>query len=102
MRVVRRKRLREFWRVHPGAEEPLRRWYRIALASRWKNLADVRRVFPHADAVKVRSGTTMTVFNIAGNRYRIVARVIYAYGRIYVRTVLTHAAYSRGRWKENL
>jgi len=102
LHVISKKRLREFWLSHPAAEGPLRRWYSIASKAHWANLVDVRRVFPHADGVNVASGTTMTVFNLGGNNYRLVARVLYEYRRVYVRQVLTHAEYSKNRWKESL
>ena len=102
MHVVSMKRLREFWTQHPDAEVSLRRWYRLATKRRWENLAQVREDFPHADPVRVASGTTMTVFNVGGNRYRIVARMVYDHRVVYVKMVLTHAQYSKDRWKEQL
>ena len=103
MHVISMKRLREFWQSgHRKAEQPLRDWYRIARRSVWRNIAEVRQVFGTADPVKVRSGSTMTVFNIAGNDYRLVARVEYNTGRVYIKSVMTHAEYTNGRWKELL
>jgi mRNA interferase HigB len=55
----------------------------------------VRHTFPSADLVG-----DLVVFNIRGNRYRLVARFIYAKGRVYIRRVLTHVEYGRGDWKE--
>lgn len=100
MRVVSLRRLREFWLKHPDAERPLRVWYKLALAGDWSSLGDVRQTFPHADGVKARNGTTLTVFNVGGNKCRIITRIIYEYRRVYIRAVLTHAEYDRDRWKE--
>jgi mRNA interferase HigB len=101
-RVISVKRLREFWRRHPDAETPLRTWYRIAMKALWQSLHDVRADYPHADAVTAASGRTVTVFNIAGNKYRLNVDLLYGPQIIYVCTVLTHAEYSKGRWKDQL
>jgi len=101
-RVISVKRLRRFWQKHTDAEEPLRRWYRTALKASWRNLQDVRRDYSHADAVIVASGRPVTVFNIAGNKYRLIVDILYRVQVIYVCAVLTHAEYSKNRWKDNL
>jgi mRNA interferase HigB len=98
--VISLKVLREFWEWHPDAEHPLRTWYRIALGARWTSLRDVRATYPHADGVRIRSGDTLTVFNIGGNKYRLVARIRYDYQLVNVRHVLTHAEYDEGKWKD--
>ena len=74
-------------------------WYWVAKRAEWASITDVRRTFPHADAVKTESGT-LTVFNIAGNKYRLITRIRYEHRLINVRTVLTHADYDKGKWKE--
>ncbi len=102
MHVISRKRLREFWERHPKAESSLGRWHKVASKAYWRNLADVRTTFPHADLVKVAGGTTLVVFNVGGNDYRLAARVLFEYGRVYIRKVMTHAEYSREHWKEVL
>lgn len=99
MRVISLKRLREFWRHHPDAQVPLRVWFRVAEGARWQNLEDVRQAYPHADGVQTPSGV-LTVFNIGGNKYRLVARIRYDYQLVNVRVVLTHAQYSEGAWKK--
>ena len=66
----------------------------------WRNLHDVRRTYPHADAVRVPGSGTLTVFNVCGNKYRLVTRVRYGYRLVNVRCVLTHDEYDRGVWKE--
>ena len=101
MRVISLKPLREFWRRHPDAERPLRLWYKVATNAEWKSLQDVRQDFPTADGVPVGRGETLTVFNIGGNKYRLIARIRYDYQLINVRWVLTHAEYAEGQWKEN-
>lgn len=100
MRVISLKRLREFWLLHPDAEEPLRAWYRIVVGAQWRSLRDARSTFPHADGVSTRAGETLTVFNIGGNKYRLIARIRFDYQLVNVRAVLTHAAYDKGKWKD--
>jgi mRNA interferase HigB len=100
VRVISQKRLREFWQLHPDAELPLRAWYRAACGADWKNLQDARATFPHADGVRTESGETLTVFNVGGNKYRLIARIRYDYRLVNVRLVLTHAEYNMNTWKE--
>ncbi len=100
MRVISLKPLREFWERHSDAEDPLRFWYKTATNAAWSSLRDVRQTYPHADGVRASAGDTLTVFNIAGNKYRLVARIRYDYQLINVRAVLTHQEYDEGRWKD--
>ncbi len=102
MRIISRKRLRQFVQRHPDAAEPLDKWHRLLREAQWKNLQDVRRVYPHADTVAVASGNAVTVFNIRGNKYRLIAAIHYNRQRVYVLRLLTHAEYSRDLWKDSL
>lgn len=102
MRVISRMALREFWDRHTDAESGLGDWYKTARQARWKNIVGVRRYAPNADAVKVGSGNTVTVFNIAGNKYRLVTAIHYNTGIVYILRVMTHAEYSKDRWKDEL
>ena len=102
MRIITRKRLREFAELYPDTAEPLQKWDRLVREAEWEGIQDVRRVYPHADAVTVASGNTVTVFNIGGNKYRLVAAIHYNRQRVYVLGLLTHADYSKGFWKDNL
>ena len=95
MHVLSKKPLREFWSAHPDAERPLRRWFRTVSKVEWKSFADVRATYANADQVD-----RFTVFNIGGNKYRLIAAIHFDRGRVYVRHVLTHAEYDRGDWKE--
>ena len=100
MRVISLKPLREFWERHPDTEQPLRQWYKTATFAEWTCLQDTQRDYPHADGVKTQRGGTLTVFNIGGNKYRLVARIRYDYQLVNVRAVLTHREYDEGQWKE--
>ena len=100
MRIISLKLLREFWIRHGSAEQPLRLWYKTARNAAWASLRDVRQTYPHADGVKTPDGDALTVFNVGGNKYRLVARIRYDYQLINVRAVMTHEEYDQGKWKE--
>ena len=102
MHVITRRTLLEYADEHPDARAPLDGWHRTAEAAEWRSLADVRRDYPHADGVPVASGRTMTVFNVGGNKYRLIVGINYRAGRCYVKAFLTHADYDRKNWKETL
>jgi mRNA interferase HigB len=93
--IISFKRIREFSSVHPDAEAALRAWYTVAKNSKWQSLAEVRSVYPSADLVGRH-----TVFNIRGNNYRLIARIIYRSQTIFLVAILTHAEYDLGKWKE--
>jgi mRNA interferase HigB len=90
MHIISRKRLKDFWEVHPQAESPLSACYQAAKAATWKSFDDVRETFRSADQV----GDAI-VFNIGGNKYRLIVKAEYKFGRLYIREVLTHADYSK-------
>jgi mRNA interferase HigB len=96
--VISRKRLREFWtqRPHRAAEAPLQQWSKTVSKAAWGNLAEVREVYPHADPVG-----NCTVFNIGGNKYRLVTKIFYKQQTVLVRAVLTHREYDEEGWKDD-
>ena len=96
MHIISFKTLVAYWKSHSSAEVPLRAWYTQVKHACYQNLADLRRHFPSADQVG-----RLTVFNIGGNNYRLIARVEYRLQQIYVRHVLTHAEYDKGKWKND-
>jgi mRNA interferase HigB len=102
MRIIKRLMLVEFRKRHADAVEPLDRWYRITRHARWTSLADVRVEFPHADIVIAASGGQVTVFNIGGNKYRLISAIHYNRQIVYTLRMMTHAEYTRGKWKEQL
>lgn len=102
MNVITKKRIRAFMDRHPDAATPLQAWYGIARSATWKSLQDVRKIYPHADLVTVGSGNRVTVFNVAGNKYRMIVAIHYNTKRLYILRLLTHAEYSKGFWKDAL
>jgi len=95
MRVISRKPLRQFWEQHPDSEMPLARWFKIMEQTDFKNVAELRAVFPTADLVD-----QWIVFNIGGNRVRLIVSAHFNRNRIYIRRVLTHREYDKGSWKK--
>ncbi|HEY7495561.1 MAG TPA: type II toxin-antitoxin system HigB family toxin [Candidatus Tectomicrobia bacterium] len=77
MRIIKPTRLREYWTQHPQARPLLEQWLRRTKAAHWSSSADLRQTFPGADPVRVTSGRTVVVFNIAGNRYRLLTAIHY-------------------------
>ena len=95
MHVITRKRLREFAAKHREAGEALNVWYAVMSKTDFKSFAELKRVFGSADKVG-----KFTVFDIGGNKYRLIAAVHYNRRKVYIRHVLTHAEYDRDKWKE--
>jgi mRNA interferase HigB len=104
MRVISKRRLRGYWELHPDAEEPLQAWWRIVSDrdTRWRHVHDVKATFNGVDGFNLECGVPVVVFNIAGNKYRLVARCFYKYRRVYVKAVLTHKQYDAAKWKEQI
>jgi mRNA interferase HigB len=104
MRVITRKRLREFWEGRGGdaaqAQQDLEDWYEIARANDPANFAGLRAAFPKADQVG-----DCVVFNVGGNRYRLIGRVRYrgrsGEGRIFVLRIMDHKDYDRLPWRRD-
>lgn len=91
MHVITRKRLKEFWEEHPDAESSLRAWLAIVRRKRYQGSHELREDFSSASFL----GSRRTVFNIGGNKYRLIVDMRYDLGRIYVRSILTHDDYDR-------
>ena len=102
MRIVKPKTLREYGQQYPDAADWLADWVEIVESAEWRSIMDVRSAHPHADAATVKSGNQVTVFNVRGNRYRLIVSIQYQWGMVYVLRFLTHSQYSGGRWKEQL
>lgn len=92
--ISRHPRLSEFWAKYPDAQTPLLAWAHLVESSDWKTFADVRRQYGHADQVGA-----FTVFNIGGNKYRLVVKIAFPKGKVYVHRVMTHREYDDGDWK---
>ena len=95
MHIITRKRLNEFAAKHATATSGLGHWYRTLKKNDYASFVELRRAFPHADQVG-----GLTVFNISGNKARLIAAMHYNRRKVYIRAVLTHAEYDAGNWKE--
>ena len=97
MRLIsKHPKLSDFWERRPDAEKPLLAWCREVKHAEWKSFADVRAsCSPSASQVG-----KFTVFNIGGNKYRLITMIHFNRGVVYVRHILTHAEYDLGTWKE--
>ena len=96
MHVIAKPALVEFWTNHPDAEGPLQAWYRVMEQEVFTDFNELRETFASADYAD-----GLTVFNIGGNKYRLIAAIHYNRHKVYIRAVLTHAEYDRGRWKRS-
>jgi mRNA interferase HigB len=94
MHVIAKPALVAFWIQHPAAEHPLRAWHAIMESQPFDDFNALRETFPSADYVD-----GLTVFNIGGNKYRLIASIHYNRRKACIRAVLTHAEYDRGNWR---
>jgi mRNA interferase HigB len=99
MRIIKWKVLREFIDKHPAAESGLCHWYDVVDKAEWRNPADVKATFGSADRVQVASGNAVTVFNVSGGNYRLIAAIHQNTRLVYTLLVLTHAEYDTDRWR---
>ncbi|MGI8789246.1 MAG: type II toxin-antitoxin system HigB family toxin [Pyrinomonadaceae bacterium] len=95
MHVITRKRLNEFAEKFPETNNALADWYRLMKQNDFDSIAEVRKVLPSADKVG-----KLTVFNIGGNKVRLVTAIHYNRKKIYIRAVLTHKEYDKENWRE--
>jgi mRNA interferase HigB len=102
VRVIKPSRIREYAKQNPDAMTPLMAWLKSARVARWSNINQVRQRHPAADGAKVASGNTVTVFNIGGNKYRLIVSINYRWGMLYVLRFLTHVEYDQEKWKAKL
>jgi mRNA interferase HigB len=91
VRVIAKRTLRLFWDRHASARLPLRDWHARAVRADWASPAAVKSDYPDASILP----GNRVVFNIGGNRFRLVARVNYPYRVVYIRFIGTHAAYDQ-------
>ena len=86
--------IREFGVGDPAAKKPLGEWFSRLKATTAKSFAELKLTFPSADQVG-----TCTVFNIGGNKYRVIAKIVYRFQTVYLRSVMSHKEYDKDKWK---
>jgi mRNA interferase HigB len=94
MRIIAKAALERFWRREPDSKRPLQVWYSICKKTDFDNFAQLKQTFRSVDKVG-----KFVVFDIGGNKYRLVAHVHFNTAKIYIHAVLTHAEYDTGYWK---
>jgi mRNA interferase HigB len=94
MHIISKKLLREFWQENPDSEIPLSNWYKLVQKSNWQNPAQLRKDFPQADLVG-----RCTIFNVGGNKYRLIVKIEYLKQKVFTKFVLTHREYDKNKWK---
>jgi mRNA interferase HigB len=95
MHVITRKRLNEFAKLHPDTRNALAQWYKLIKQNEFATFVELRELFPSADRVG-----KLTVFNIGGNKVRLIAAIHYNRKKVYIRAVLTYTEYDEERCKE--
>ena len=94
MRVISRRPLRDFWEIHPQAKAPLSAWFRVMEQTRFADFNAIRASFPAADYV-----APFTIFDIGGNKFRLITAIHHNTGLVYVRHVFTHLEYDK--WSDD-
>jgi mRNA interferase HigB len=89
-----RKSLIQFWEKHPDSKTAPARWFKIIKTTEFQSFSELREVFQSADKVQ-----DQIIFNIGGNKYRLIASVHFNRGKVYIRHILTHTEYDRGDWQ---
>jgi mRNA interferase HigB len=102
MRIIKPAAVRGWEARHADAAGALEQWMTLIEDAEWKNLVEMRAVISSADEVTVKSGRRVVVFNIGGNKYRLIAAVHYNTQIVYAMRFMTHAEYNKGKWKKVL
>ncbi|MGB3640609.1 MAG: type II toxin-antitoxin system HigB family toxin [Rivularia sp. (in: cyanobacteria)] len=96
MHIISYRLLREFKLKHADCSNAIDNWYKVANKANWSNLIEVQSVFSKAEAV-----SNFTVFNLKGNKYRLIVSIDYEKQVIYIKYILTHAEYDKDEWKND-
>jgi mRNA interferase HigB len=91
LRIIANKILREFWEIHPDCEQQLKSWFNETNKAVWKNSNDIKSEYPSASILI----NNRIVFNIKGNKYRLIVKINFEYEMVWVRFIGTHAQYDK-------
>jgi mRNA interferase HigB len=94
MHLITRKTIRTFWQQHPDSKTALERWSQIIEKNNYDSFTQLKSTFPSADQVG-----KLIVFNIGGNKYRLIAAIHFNRHKVYIRNILTHTDYDKDNWK---
>jgi len=96
--VISRKKLRQFWESKPERKQhaaAFEMWFKLARRARWHNFQEAKSTFGQTDVATGETGRTATIFDIGGNKYRLIVHVAYAYKRVLIKFVGTHNEYDK-------
>ena len=93
MHVISKKKLSDFWQKHTESQRPLVAWFKFVRQSRYKTFHELRTTFPTVDKIG-----KYVVFNIDGNKFRLITVVHFNRGKVYVRDILTHPEHGKEKW----
>ena|SRR5436309_754504 len=100
MRILNEALVVRFMEKHADSREWLNAWLAVVRHAQWQHIRDLKPDYPAADGgVRVASGARVTVFDVGGNKYRLITNIVYAVATVAVMELMTHADYSKGRWK---
>jgi len=91
MRIIAKRTLKEFWEKYPDSEEALRAWYDEALKENWNSFHEIKEKYRTASVL----GNDRVIFNIKGNKYRLIILILFGRGKIFIRFVGTHTEYDK-------
>lgn len=91
MRIISIKSLKEFWERHPQSRAPLSSWYYETKRAAWISPQDIKTLYRSADIIK----DNRIIFNIGGNKYRLIVKINYSYKIVYIRFIGTHKEYDQ-------
>jgi mRNA interferase HigB len=100
MQLLNDELLAKFSRRNGGTRQWLTKWARAVSESDWQSLSDLHKAYPSADGVPLKSGNVVTVFNVKGNRYRLLTYVSFELQAVQVIEIFSHAEYDKQLWKE--
>ncbi|MBF0239498.1 MAG: type II toxin-antitoxin system HigB family toxin [SAR324 cluster bacterium] len=95
MHIISKKKIEDFSKIHADAKNALLDWYKILRNREFSNYVELKLIFPSADMVGRR-----TVFNIGGNKYRLIARINFLHKKVFILHILSHVEYDKEKWKE--
>ena len=91
MIIISKRTINQFIEKYPKSADVILRWYLLTKDSSWANFEDIKKVFPGTDSV----GNALYVFNIGGNKYRLIARIIFRVRTMFIRFIGTHTEYDK-------
>ena len=102
LRIITERALYDWSREHARARTSLVHWVQVTKQSNWLSSQSIRRTFPTADQVSVASGRSVIIFNIAGNRFRLICAVHFKTKCVFALRFMTHADYDKADWMREL